>query len=161
MDDPWAFHGDEDSDEGQAIAERHPGQVVEGRRIVEESPVAKTLNSVDLERLKVSELKELARQRSLPVSGTKPILIARLRGEEPPPSATSAGTKRKPAPRAKSTPGEPRAKRKVALYSDDDEMDGSSSSSSDDDAPRLLAMTTGVSESTSSDESDRDECIIA
>jgi len=154
MDDPWAFHGDEDSDEGQAIAE----QVDEGRRIVEEPLVAKTLNTVDLERLKVSELKELARQRSLPVSGTKPILIARLRGEEPPPP--SAGAKRKPVPRAKSTPGEPRAKRKVALYSDDDEMDGSSSSSSDDDAPRLLAMTTGVSESTSSDESD-DECIIA
>eukprot|EP01124_Arcella_intermedia_P014108 TRINITY_DN204_c0_g1_i1.p1 TRINITY_DN204_c0_g1~~TRINITY_DN204_c0_g1_i1.p1 ORF type:complete len:457 (-),score=117.25 TRINITY_DN204_c0_g1_i1:19-1389(-) len=40
--------------------------------------------SDNYEKMKVAELKQLLQQRGLPLSGTKPVLISRLRGEEPP-----------------------------------------------------------------------------
>ena len=71
--DPWAFDDDDECDTG-GIAAAAPGKVAPGPRTVAAAPTAKSVLSVepkdmDLPALRVAELKDLCRARSLPVSG--------------------------------------------------------------------------------------------
>jgi len=70
--DPWAFDDDDECDAG-GIAAAAPGKVASGPRTRVAAPTGKPVmvepKDIDLPALRVAELKDLCRARSLPVSG--------------------------------------------------------------------------------------------